>query len=250
MRTQETDHPRSRAVTSSALTAANGRIVSAWNLLVADQGSPDTCHLVQALERHGNTVRQVDSGAAAIDHHTSHELVILDLDLPDLDGLEVCRAIRAASDIPIIVVTSRNSELDRILGLQAGADDYMQKPCPLYELIARIEAVMRRANGNPTNTGVTEHGPLKININSRTVHLNGSPVLLTRKEFDLLRILTETPGKVHSRKVLMNHIWGDSWSRRTIDTHVSSIRRKLGESNWITTVRGVGFQFCPPDQNG
>lgn len=214
-----------------------------WRLLVVEHKTNDARTLVDALRRHGHVTHQATTGRSALESYDSYDLVILDLDLPDLDGLEVCRNIRATSMVPIILVTARSSELDRVLGLQAGADDYMSKPCHLHELIARINAIMRRVHPIIPDSPVITHGPLEINISSRQVSLNGESIKLTPKEFDLLKVLASQPGKVVSRKQLMNQVWGDSWSRRTIDTHVSSLRKKLEDSSWITTVRGVGFQF-------
>lgn len=214
-----------------------------WNLLVVDHKTTDARTLMDALRRHGHTVHHADTGKSALGSIGAYDLVILDLDLPDLDGLEVCQAIRATSMVPIIVVTARTSELDRVLGLQAGADDYLPKPCQVHELIARMEAIMRRVCPVVPDSPVISHGPLEIDTTSRRVLLNATPVNLTPKEFDLLRVLASQPGKVVSRKQLMNQVWGDSWSRRTIDTHVGSLRKKLEDSSWITTVRGVGFKF-------
>lgn len=173
------------------------------------------------------------------------DLVLLDLDLPDLDGLEVCRKIRSESGIPIIAVTARGTELDRVLGLQAGADDYLPKPYGFHELLARIEAVMRRVRPAPVVIpAVITHGPLRIDAGLREVFLDGERIETTRKEFDLLHLLASHPGTVITRKVLMRQVWGDSWSRRTVDTHISTLRNKIG-AQWIVTIRGVGFRFGP-----
>ncbi|MFF9853840.1 response regulator transcription factor [Streptomyces litmocidini] len=200
--------------------------------------------LVRGLRRHGHEVDNVATGGAALRNYENADLVLLDLELPDLDGLEVCRGIRSACDIPVIAVTARGSELDRVLGLQAGADDYLVKPYGFRELMARMEAVMRRAQRpqRPASK-VISHGPLRVDACSREVTLGGRTIDLTRKEFDLLYLLASRPDTVIPRKRLMQEVWGDSWSRRTVDTHVSSLRNKLGASGWIITVRGVGFRL-------
>lgn len=173
------------------------------------------------------------------------DLVLLNLELPDLDGLEVCRGIRASCDIPIIAVTARCTELDRVLGLHAGLDDYLVRPYGFRELIARIEAVMRRARPQWPAVQTISRGPLRINFSTREVCLNDQLINVTRKEFDLLYLLARQPETVVSRKQIMSQVWDVEWTgcSRTIDTHVNSLRKKLGASTWIITVRGVGFRF-------
>ncbi|MFD3973975.1 response regulator transcription factor [Streptomyces cyaneofuscatus] len=206
--------------------------------------------LVVGLRRHGYQAQSVGTGAKALRVHPHADLVLLDLDLPDLDGLEVCRSIRAACDTPVIAVTARDTELDRVLGLQAGSDDYMIKPYGFRELMARMEAVMRRVRSHPSSAEeqVVEHGPLRIYAGIREIRLDGQLITATRKEFDLLHLLASRPEHVFSRKELMVQVWDDAWSRsgRTIDTHVSNLRSKLGSCSWIVTLRGVGFRFGHP----
>ncbi|GAA1015724.1 MULTISPECIES: response regulator transcription factor [Streptomyces] len=214
-----------------------------WRILVVENNAAEADALVSALKRHGHEVESVATGGAALQSYGDADLVLIDLELPDLDGLEVCRSIRSACDIPVIAVTARGSELDRVLGLQAGADDYLVKPYGFRELMARMEAVMRRARTSAPTSRVISHGPLRIDAGFREVTLHGRVIDLTRKEFDLLYMLASNPGTVIPRKQLIRQIWGDSWSRRTVDTHVSSLRNKLGGSDWIVTVRGVGFRF-------
>ncbi|MFE3824863.1 response regulator transcription factor [Streptomyces sp. NPDC059092] len=208
-----------------------------------ESDNEDAEFLVKGLQRHGHDVERVDAGIPALDVYEGADLVLLDLELTDLDGLEVCRRIRAEGNTAIIVVTARGTELDRVLGLQAGADDYLVKPYGFRELMARIEAVMRRVQTSAVAPAVITHGPLYIDAAARQVSLNGRRVEVTRKEFDLLYLLAAQPDAVVSRKRIMQAVWGDVWSRRTIDTHVSSLRGKLGNSDWIHTVRGVGFQL-------
>ncbi|WP_353945684.1 response regulator transcription factor [Streptomyces sp. HUAS MG91] len=202
--------------------------------------------LIRDLARHGYQAESVPTGAQALRKYRSADLVLVDLDLPDLDGVELCRSIRAVCDVPIIVVTARDSELDRVMSLRAGSDDYVTKPYSLAELIARIEAVMRRALRQPVSApeAITV-GRLGINPGARQISLDGRPVEVTRKEFDLLYLLASRPGSVVTRKQIMAQVWRDSRSEpgRTIDTHVSSLRSKLGSSSWIITARGVGFRM-------
>ncbi|MEV7217385.1 response regulator transcription factor [Kitasatospora cineracea] len=217
--------------------------VAGRRILVVDGGGDDA--LADQLRRHGHDPVGVRQGGAALQAYGSADLVLLDLDLPDLDGLEVCRAIRATSRVPVIILTARQSEIDCVLGLQAGADDYVTKPYRFRELAARIEAAMRRTRWQPLAAGAQEirHGRLRIDAGSREVSVGGSRVALTRKEFDLLCLLAQHPDTVVPRKQLLQQVWGGSWSRRTVDTHVSSLRGKLGGSGWIVTVRGVGFML-------
>nr|AAU04840.1 LndI [Streptomyces globisporus] len=219
------------------------------NVLVVESDACSADSLVQKLRRHGYRAASVATGAKALQAHRSADLVLLDLDLPDLDGLEVCRAIRADADTPVIAITARDSELDRVLGLQAGADDYMAKPYGFRELMARIEAVMRRFR--PQQRALQQvivHGPLHIDAGKREIRLHQVPVDVTRKEFGPSYLLASHPGSIVSRKQLMTQVWEDPGSRpgRTIDTHVSSLRNKLGSSNWIISVRGVGFRLGSP----
>ncbi|MCX4701193.1 response regulator transcription factor [Streptomyces sp. NBC_01352] len=214
-----------------------------WRILVAGEDPQDREVLRRHLERHGHEVRSVASGTEALAHHADADLVLVDLDLVDVDGLEVCRSVRETSATPIIAVSERNSELDTVLSLQAGADGIIVKPYGVRELLARVEALMRRARPGPNSFSRIEHGPLLIDVESREVTFEGRIVSMTKKEFDLLYMLASQPGTIVSRRVIMQQIWGDSWSRRTVDTHVSSLRGKLGASDWIVTVRGVGFML-------
>lgn len=214
-----------------------------WRVLIVENNSAEAESLASGIRRHGHEVLTVGTGGAALRAHDDSDLVLLDFELPDLDGLEVCRGIRSVSDVPIIAVTARGSELDLVLGLQAGADDFVVKPYGFRALLARMGAVMRRARPQPAAARVPVHGPLRIDPTSRTVTLGGRVVEMTRKEFDLLYLLAANPDKVIPRERLIRQVWGDSWSRRTLDTHVSSVRSKLGASTWIITVRGIGFRL-------
>jgi DNA-binding response OmpR family regulator len=222
---------------------ATASVPAGRRILVVEGDVDPTDSVATQLRRHGHEPVAVAGGSAALEAYEDVDLVLLDPELPDLDGLEVCRAIRAVSRVPVIMVTGRRSELDCVLGLQAGADDYVTKPYGVRELMARIEAVMRRAQWQPAAFREIEHGRLHIDVNSREVTVDGAEIALTRKEFDLLYLLASHPGTVIPRKQLLQQVWGDSWSRRTVDTHVSSLRGKLGDSGWVVTVRGVGFRL-------
>jgi DNA-binding response OmpR family regulator len=209
------------------------------------------------LRRHRYTAELTRTGRAALQRYHKADLVLLDPDLPDVDGLEVCRSIRAQSDIPIIMLTSRASELDHVLGLRAGADDYLVSPVSVRELIARIEAVSRRARADTVprrNADGIMHGRLRIDVKTRSVLLDDRPVDVTRKEFDLLHVLASQPQTVVSRHQLMDSVWKSDGVRtagsRTLDTHVNSLRSKLGAREWILTVRGVGFRLGPGGVQG
>jgi len=197
------------------------------------------------LSRHGHQVDQVDTGRAALETYEDADMVLLDLELPDLDGLEVCRLIRAKSDKPLITLTTSQTHLDRVLSLQAGADDSMTKPFEFRELMARINAVMRRLLPRPSSSPIVRHGPLTIDPRSRRVQLDECLISLTRKEFDLLYLLASSAETVVSRRELMSRIWADDWATesRTVDTHISTLRNKLGHADWIVTIRGVGYRL-------
>jgi DNA-binding response OmpR family regulator len=200
--------------------------------------------LTNCLDRHGYEAERVETGTAALNRHHDADLVVLDLGLPDMDGLALCRTIRAGGDVPIITLTDRGSEPDLVLSLQAGSDDCLAKPYGLVELMARIEAVLRRARPRyPTR--LISHGPLEVDPAAREVRVHGRLVSLTRKEFDLLCLLASRPENVLSRKEIMTKVWDYQWvkSSRTVDTHVNTLRKKLGANDWIVTVRGVGFRL-------
>jgi DNA-binding response OmpR family regulator len=181
------------------------------------------------------------------------DLVVLDIMLPHLDGLEVCKRLRARSTVPIIMLTARDDELDKVLGLELGADDYITKPFSIREFRSRVRALLRRAKLPPYEgeggEEVITAGPLRVEVARRTVELEGEPVQLTYVEFELLRTMASHPGRVYSRKMLLEELWGGSDYRepRTIDVHVRHLREKLErdprEPEFIYTVRGVGYRF-------
>jgi len=198
-------------------------------------------------------VEHVYTGAEAIAKNLveTFDLVLLDLGLPDMNGQDVCRSIREKSKIPIIILSARSEEIDRVLALEFGADDYMVKPFGMRELIARIRAVARRANLSDAIPQVTaqEIGPLSIDRRSQKVFVNGQDVYLTPKEFDLLAYIATDPGAVYRRNDIMSEVWDTNWygTTKTVDAHVAALRKKLGNQDWIEAVRGVGFRLGVPD---
>ena len=213
-------------------------------LLVVEDDPSISIPLVAGLRREGFDVDAVATGEEAIASQ-GYDLVLLDLGLPDLDGHTVCRELRADSDVPIIVVTARGDEMDRVLMLELGADDYIVKPFGFRELVARVRAVLRRTSApEPTTTATIEHGPLLIDSRTRTVELRGHGVALTPKEFDLLVALANDPGAVVTREELLREVWDQNWwgSTKTLDVHIASLRKKLDPSV-IETVRGVGYRL-------
>ena len=202
--------------------------------------------LVDGLRREGFDVERAATGGAALEA-AEPDLVLLDLRLPDTDGLDVCRRLRERSSVPIIVVTARGEEADRVVGLELGADDYVVKPFGLRELIARIRAVTRRTSMQTHVHGPLRVGGLEIDERARRAQLDGNPLDLTPKEFDLLAALARDPGAAVSRRRLLEEVWETTWygSSKTIDVHVAALRRKLGDPGWIETVRGVGFRLRP-----
>ena len=201
--------------------------------------------LATGLQREGFTARAVGTGAEAL-AASGYDLLLIDLGLPDIDGYEVCRRIRARSDVPIIVVTARSEEVDRVVGLEIGADDYIVKPFGFRELVARIRAVMRRYSGRPDDKRTTiDAGRVHIDTRARRATVDGNELQLTPKEFDLLLILAEDPGAAVRRERILDEVWDTNWygSTKTLDVHIASLRKKLGDPTLIETVRGIGFRL-------
>ena len=227
-------------------------------VLIVEDDEAIAIPLAKGLEREGLEVDRVESGAAALGSAaaTHFDVVLLDLGLPDRDGFDVCRELRARSDVPIIVVTARADEVDRVVGLELGADDYIVKPFGFRELVARIRAVARRHVARPDpdappaerHAATTDVGDLVIDRRTRRVVVHDAEVPLTPKEFDLLAFLAEDPGAVRSRQELLEEVWDPHWygPTKTLDVHVASLRKKLGDPHWIETVRGVGFRLSAP----
>ena len=202
--------------------------------------------LVAGLTSAGHTVVHVSTGAGALAER-GHEMVLLDLGLPDLDGRDVCRQLRQRSSTPIIMLTARSEEFDRVLGLELGADDYVTKPFSLRELIARIGAVGRRTHDG-ASAGSQMIGSMELDRRTRRVRIDNDEISLTAKEFDLLSFLANDVGAVHTRTEILEAVWDAHWygPTKTVDAHVASLRKKLGDHGWIEAVRGVGFRLEPP----
>jgi two-component system, OmpR family, response regulator RegX3 len=217
------------------------------HILVVEDEDAIADPLVAGLRREGYDVSRVATGEGALDDSPA-DLVLLDLRLPDIDGFDVCRQLRERSRVPIIVLTARGEEADRVVGLELGADDYVVKPYGLRELIARIRAVMRRTASLGGASGPLRIGGLEVDERARRAILDGNELELTPKEFDLVAALARDPGAAISRQRLLAEVWQTSWygSSKTIDVHVAALRRKLGDSGWIETVRGVGFRLHVP----
>jgi len=198
------------------------------------------------LTREGYRVVRAATGKAALDAvaEARPRLVVLDVGLPDIDGLEVCRRLRATSSIPVIFLTARDGEVDRILGLELGADDYMTKPFSPAELVARVKAVLRRVDGGPA-AEVVQAGRVAIDLGRREVRVDDEVVEFTAKEFELLRFLAERPGLALSRQQILDGVWGYDWfgDARTVDVHIAQVRKKIGDAVPITTVRGLGYRL-------
>jgi len=226
-------------------------------LLVEDEESI-TAPLSEALSREGFEPVIAGTAAEALELAASRspDLVLLDLGLPDGSGLDVCRELRSRSAVPIIMVTARGEETDRIVGLEVGADDYVVKPFSAREVVARIRAVLRRtAAPAPTQLGdVVELGEVRVDRARRSATFEGRPLELSRKEFDLLQLLVDNAGTVVKRERLIDEVWDTNWfgSTKTLDVHVSALRKKLRDDpstpRYIHTVRGVGFRFAGPDE--
>ncbi|MFE5262766.1 response regulator transcription factor [Streptomyces coelicoflavus] len=285
------------------------------NVLIVEDDDSMAEALQEALAAHGFHTRRVATGTEALDHLAHVGLVLLDLGLPDLDGHEVCRRIREVSCVPVIALSGRTEELDRVMALHMGADDFVPKPFSRHELVARIRALLRRAGGCalhgagrttaagrpphqtvlpsliPAQTAATaaappvapgpetapplsapvavrsqtgagepggepprivraplQTGPVRLEPRTRKVFVRGEEIRVTRKEFDLLTMLLEEPGTVVERQQIMSRVWDENWfgSTRTLDVHVGSLRTKLGNTQWIETVRGVGYRLAVP----
>lgn len=221
-------------------------------LLVEDDRSI-AASVVDGLAAEGFVVDHVSTGSAAL-AATGYDMVLLDLGLPDMDGREVFRRLRARATTPIIMLTARAEEFDRVLGLELGADDYVTKPFSFRELVARIRAVGRRTVDAPptsdANDGASPQriGELSLDRRTRRVFLGDEEVALTAKEFDLLAFLATATGAVLTRTDILENVWDAHWygPTKTVDAHVASLRKKLGNHDWIQAVRGVGFRLESP----
>lgn len=201
--------------------------------------------LEMGLSSAGMTISQVSTGAQAI-LAVDYDVMLLDIGLPDIDGFEVCRQVRLTSRVPIIMLTARADEIDRVFGLETGADDYVAKPFGLRELIARIRAVTRRTvSADVIKTTPINIKELSVDSATRRVTISGNEVNLTPKEFDLLELFVKDPGVVLRRSEILEIVWDTDWygPTKTLDAHIAALRKKLGHPEWISAVRGVGFRF-------
>jgi len=203
------------------------------------------------LRTAGFQVLHVGNGADGIQKalgDDAPEVVLLDLGLPDIDGYDVCRSIRNSSQVPIIVISARDDEIDRVVGLELGADDYITKPFGIRELVARIRAVTRRTavdSNQSKSQEIQQIGRLSIERRSQRIHVDGVEVALTATEFELLSVLAEDPGAVYRRTELLERVWSTSLyvTPKTVDAHIAAVRKKIGHPEWIEAVRGVGFRL-------
>ena len=215
-------------------------------ILVVDD-EPNIADLVELyLTREGFRVLKRTTGSEGLDavRDQRPRLVVLDVGLPDIDGLEVCKRIRQTSQLPVIFLTARDGEIDRVLGLELGGDDYLTKPFSPAELVARVKAVLRRVDGGPPPE-VLQVGHVTVDTGRREARVGDRPVELTTKEFELLRFLAERPGLALSRQQILDGVWGYDWfgDARTVDVHIAQVRKKLGDAIEIATVRGIGYRL-------
>ena len=234
--------------------AGQGTVPGAAQVLVVED-EKDLARMVGAyLERAGHSVTLVHTGPDAVDaaRAVDPQVIVLDLGLPGLDGVEVCRQVRTFSDCYILMLTARDDEVDKLVGLSVGADDYITKPFSPRELVARVQVVLRRPRKAPTPTGegaIRSFGDLRVDVEARQVTVAGEPVELTRTEFDILAVLTDRPRLAYSRRQLIDEVWDTAWvgDEHIVDVHVAHLRRKLGDDpaspRYIDTVRGVGYRM-------
>jgi two-component system alkaline phosphatase synthesis response regulator PhoP len=221
------------------------------SILIVEDESSIASFVALYLKNAGYTVRTVGKGAEALDQVSSDppSLTILDLMLPDIDGIEVCRRIRKTSDVPILMLTARDEDVDKIIGLEVGADDYLTKPFNPRELVARVKSILRRSTPErrQAESAVIRHGDLVIDAGRREVRVGEEEIQLAPKEFDLLWELLDHRGLVLTRDQLLERVWGYTFAgdTRTVDVHVRQLRRKLGDASPIVTVWGVGYKVSP-----
>ncbi len=211
-------------------------------VLVAESDEVERLVVAGALRRQGFEVETAGTAPAAVGAASGVDLVVLGLPAP---GLAVCAALRASSAVPIIGTAAPESDIDLVTGLRSGLDAYLVRPVGIRELVARVDAILRRTLAGADDWEVVSCGPLRLDARTREVHRCGTLVPVTRKEFDLLHLLAAAPDEVFTRREIMARVWGDEWARsdRTIDTHVNSLRNKMGDPAVIRTIRGVGFRI-------
>jgi two-component system, OmpR family, alkaline phosphatase synthesis response regulator PhoP len=221
-------------------------------ILVVEDESSIASFVAMFLKQAGYAVKTAANGSEALALVASAQpaLIVLDLMLPDIDGIEVCRRIRKSSDVPILMLTARDEDVDKIIGLEVGADDYLTKPFNPRELVARVKSILRRATPERRQIESKElrHGELSIDLGRREVRVGDEEVQLAPKEFDLLWELLDHRGLVLTRDQLLERVWGYTFAgdTRTVDVHVRQLRRKLGDASPIVTVWGVGYKVTPP----
>jgi two-component system, OmpR family, alkaline phosphatase synthesis response regulator PhoP len=227
------------------------------SVLVVEDESSIASFVALYLKNAGYAVRTVGNGSDALTQVAADlpSLVVLDLMLPDIDGIEVCRRIRKSSDVPILMLTARDEDVDKIIGLEVGADDYLTKPFNPRELVARVKSILRRAapERRQLESKVLNHGDLSVDAGRREVKVGEEEIQLAPKEFDLLWELLDHRGLVLTRDQLLERVWGYTFAgdTRTVDVHVRQLRRKLGDASPIVTVWGVGYKVSPPrDKTG
>jgi DNA-binding response OmpR family regulator len=215
--------------------------LSGVRVLIVEDDTSIAEQLVRGLRRAGCTPTAVRTAAGALEHRDA-DLVLLDLGLPDGDGVDLCQRLHLRDQVPIIVVTARTDETERVAALDSGADDYVVKPFGFDELMARMRAVLRRIDRGPT---VIDHGLLRVDLAARRTWVGAEEVSLTPKEFDILACLSMEPGRVVSRDEIFERVWDEHWygPTKVLDVHVAALRRKLGESSLIETVYGRGFRL-------
>ncbi len=202
--------------------------------------------LAEALQARGHTVSQVIRGSDALNRHRDADVILLDLGLPDMDGLDVLRKVRQVSPVPVLVLTARGDERSVVRGLRLGADDYLTKPVRLAELLARMDAVVRRAAASAKpQEEVVRLEDVEIDLGARRVLVGGDDIGLTTKEFDVLAVLAARPGTAVSRQQLMDEVWGDAYLAvsRSLDVHLTQLRAKLDRPGLLTTIRGFGYRL-------
>jgi DNA-binding response OmpR family regulator len=215
-------------------------------VLLAEDDDGVAAALVEVLYDHGHVTRRVRHGRDVLTYHRSADVLLLDLGLPDVDGLEVLRSLRAVSDLSVVVLTARGDERSVVRGLRLGADDYLVKPVRLAELLARIDAVTRRAAARGERAERTVRvGDVEVDLAARRVTVDGTEVGLTTKEFEVLAVLAARAGTAVSRQLLLDEVWGDSFHAvsRSLDVHLTQLRAKLRRPELLTTIRGFGYRF-------
>lgn len=230
---------------------ASSEETRARNIVIVEDDEDISDTIKYNLEREGFRVRTADTGEDALNLILDRppNLILLDLNLPQMSGFELCRRLRAEATtarVPVLMLTARTDESDKVLGLNLGADDYITKPFSMRELVARVRAVLRRAEGTQSEQHIYDNGVLKIDPTTFSVRYKETDVRLTRKEFALLAELARNQGRVMTREILLDRVWGMIYygDSRTLDVHIRRLRQKLGDPNIIETVTGIGYRLC------